>query len=243
MLHDNQVSYLGSVEIYQISFPSVIPCQPLLNGQSPSTIIDGETDGLVGYAAAPIQNNWTAPFNLWSGPHAMQAWPLVGTFPGALPGELGAFTPEEIGGTWLRPYTEGIQVNGVTFSLNSSIDAALPQTTAIGASWSSQFPISPIAKVTDQASLAVLQNSQALAAVGIGIGGSLLASLLFELMRPEPPELPGPEHDEPVPTGPQPEPPEPPRPEHDEPVPTGTKASRVWCRRFGDQGRRTLYGL
>ena len=52
--------------------------------------------------------------------------------------------------------------------------------------WQSRTPVSPIAQLTDSLSLALLQDWVVIFAVGFGIAGSMLASLLFEWLRPRP---------------------------------------------------------
>jgi hypothetical protein len=51
--------------------------------------------------------------------------------------------------------------------------------------WSSSTPIAPTARFTDRASLATWQNFVVVAAVGMGIGGSMLASVAFEKLKPD----------------------------------------------------------
>jgi hypothetical protein len=53
--------------------------------------------------------------------------------------------------------------------------------------WQSRTqPVSPIAQLIDSPSLAMLQDWVVIFAVGFGIAGSMLASLLFEWLRPRP---------------------------------------------------------
>jgi len=51
--------------------------------------------------------------------------------------------------------------------------------------WSGTSEISPSAQLTNTASVALLQDWIVVFAVGFGIGGAMLASLLFEWIRPE----------------------------------------------------------
>jgi hypothetical protein len=73
-----------------------------------------------------------------------------------------------------------------------SIDAAQPAVSPVNTdpafisslTWSGSNSISPIARLTDTRSLDALQNWLIVAGVGMGIGGAMLASLLFERLGP-----------------------------------------------------------
>ena len=49
--------------------------------------------------------------------------------------------------------------------------------------WQDQYPVSPLVRLTDSSSIALLQNWVVIFAVAFGITGSVLASLLFEWLR------------------------------------------------------------
>jgi hypothetical protein len=176
--------------------------QPLFSGgHLAGTLLAGGRPG------APIEQSWTSPFGWWHGPQTSLAWPLTGT----LSWDAAGYDPVQwdlygnhLTGTWVTPPDESVQVvprvprnqaEGVP--LNWSIDAAEPPAeepaSTLGNAnpglaqplgWSSSSPIAPTATFTVRGSLAAWQNSLVFAGVGIGIGGSMLASIAFELLGP-----------------------------------------------------------
>jgi hypothetical protein len=114
-----------------------------------------------------------------------QAWPLTGSLQGAT--VHGEFTGlAGLSGQWLRPDAD-ITITQVGFPLNQSLDAAAPVPSDPSVpGWSSTDFIAPIVRLTDTASVAQLQDWIVASAVGLGVGGSMLASLLFEWLRPHP---------------------------------------------------------
>ncbi len=120
---------------------------------------------------------------------ASQAWPLTGAFPGVAPGALGDFIAVSgLSGSWTRPVQEYAQVSADDVPVSWSVDSAMPAATGpYPLVWQSRTaPLSPIAQLTDSPSLALLQDWVVIFAVGFGIAGSMLASLLFEWLRPRP---------------------------------------------------------
>ncbi len=103
-------------------------------------------------------------------------------------------------GKWRTPTPEYVQISpddvpgsdAYGVPLGWSIDAAQPSVSSTATSpgntsplsWSSTSPIDPMARLTDTSSLASLQDWLIVAAVGMGIGGSMLASLAFEMLAP-----------------------------------------------------------
>jgi hypothetical protein len=81
-------------------------------GQSAGIPQGGSAEGVVGLTFGPVQQSWTGLWGLWHGPHASQAWPLTGAFPGVLPGALGYFTAVSgLSGSWALPVQEYNQVS------------------------------------------------------------------------------------------------------------------------------------
>lgn len=141
-----------------------------------------------------------------------QRWPLIGELSwGAVipyPVSWTFFVRGHLTGTWLTPAALSVQVvlrvssnSAEGVPLNWSIDAANPAmgepTSAFSAAnpglgqpvgWSSSTPIAPTAIFTDRGSLATWQNFLVVAGVGMGIGGAMLASISFEMLRPTKPE-------------------------------------------------------
>jgi hypothetical protein len=192
----------GPVQVasFTVSKPPPCPAQPSSNFPREVVVM------VLGAISAPVEQSWTAPFGWWHGPHMSAAWPLAGSL------SLTADSPFSPGfrwsyrgltglmGTWSEPTPEYVQVSTHDVPLSPypgvpltwSIDAAQPTVTPITTeqgnvsllSWSSTGPIDPMARLTDGSSLASLQNWLIVAAVGMGIGGSMLASMAFEMLDP-----------------------------------------------------------
>jgi hypothetical protein len=173
----------GPVQIIRITLPHVA-CATDPPGR-PAGSFTGAAEAITGFAAAPIQRRWSGPLGWWHGPHAAQAWPLTGTLPGVTSG--GAFTGlAGLSGMWLRPDAD-IQISAVDVPLSQSVDSAVPAPSGASMlSWSGTDAMDPTAQLTDTSSAALLQDWIVVFAVGLGIGGSMLASLLFEWLRPRP---------------------------------------------------------
>lgn len=177
---------LGPVQLVHINLSDVSTC-PATSGAQSATIPPGGSDtGIVGITAGPVQQSWAGPWNLWHGPHASQAWPLTGAFPGVGPGVLGEFLAVSgLRGYWTRPVQAYDQVSADDVPLGWSVDSAIPPASGpYPLVWQSRTPVSPIVKLTDSPSQALLQDWVVIFAVGFGIAGSMLASLLFEWLRP-----------------------------------------------------------
>ena len=65
-----------------------------------------------------------------------------------------------------------------------SVDSAVPSASGpYPLTWQERNPVSPVVRLTDSSSMALLQNWVVIFAVAFGITGSVLASLLFEWLR------------------------------------------------------------
>jgi hypothetical protein len=177
---------MGPVQLVRISLANVDPC-PAPGGQSVSRLPGGTAEGIAGFTSAPLQQSWPGPSGWWHGPHASQTWPLTGTVPGVPAGVLGTFTAVRgLRGGWARPVVEYVKVAAVDVPVAWSIDSAVPAPSDPGMPiWSSLAPISPMARLTDSASVALLQQWLVIFAVRFGVGGSMLASLLCQWLRPQ----------------------------------------------------------
>src|SRR6266446_1431572 len=101
---------LGAVQLVHISLPDVSTCPATSGGQSPGILPGGSVEGIVGVTSGPVQQSWAGPWGWWHGPHASQAWPLTGAFPGVPPGALGDFVAVSgLSGHWARPVQEYAQ--------------------------------------------------------------------------------------------------------------------------------------
>ncbi len=179
---------LGAVQLVRVSLPDASPCLATSGGQSPGILPGGSAVGVVGLTSGPVQQSWTGPWGLWHGPHAGQAWPLTGAFPGVPPGALGDFTAVSgLSGSWVRPVQEYNQVSADDVPVSWLVDSAIPAASGpYPLIWQNRTAVSPIAQLTDSPSLALLQDWVVIFAVSFGIAGSMLASLLFEWLRPRP---------------------------------------------------------
>src|SRR5439155_24471382 len=89
-----------------------------------------------------------------------------------------------LSGRWSQPLTLRKEVYAGSPAARMSVDLALPalaDATRIG--WDSFSSLRPSVRITDVDAIAVWQQRQVIAGIGLGIGGSLLAGLLFEWTR------------------------------------------------------------
>jgi hypothetical protein len=199
---------LGPAQLVHIRLTPVAPCPSSPGRGSVSSIFaDSTAEVITGLASAPVQQSWKAPFGWWSGPYHSQAWPLTGTTPGGLPGPLAPSTFTLSGlpaahypcvrrpcssqqDNWALPPTEYLLVNNTQqVPVNWSVDTT--ESTLADAStlsWLSPIPFSPSGSLTDSHSVSILQQLLVVAGVGMGIGGAMMASLAFELLRLTNPE-------------------------------------------------------
>lgn len=198
------VEAVDQPQLVSFSIAKPLPC-PQAGRPISTVLIDDLAVG--GSAAAPVEQSWTSPFGWWHGPQVSQTWPLAGTLTWDAVGRGAvswSFIEAHPAGTWVTPYPENVQViprevpdsvvDGIplSWSIDATASAAAqPATSAIidpglgqPLSWSSTTPIAPTARLTDSASLAFLQNLLVVAGVGLGVGGAMLASLAFEMLRP-----------------------------------------------------------
>jgi len=129
--------------------------------------------------------SWSGPWGLWHGPHATQAWPLTGALPGIPANVFGEYPAVSgLSGSWSRPLQEYVQVSADDVPVTWSVDSAVPSGSGpYPLTWQGQNPVSPVVRLTDGSSMALLQNWVVIFAVAFGITGSVLASLLFEWLR------------------------------------------------------------
>jgi hypothetical protein len=171
----------GPVQLVHVSLPQVA-CLPAAAGQGTAGS-SGAAEGIEGYAGAPFQQSWRAPWGWWAGPHATQDWPLTGALPQTT--AYGAFTGlSGLSGQWIRPDAT-IEISTLNPSLDQSIDSAIPEPSDPElASWTGADGMNPVARLTSTSSVALLQDWIVVFAVGFGVGGGMLASLLLEWLRP-----------------------------------------------------------
>lgn len=181
---------LGAVQLVRISLPDVSPCPPMGSVQSAGVLPGGSTEGVTGATSGPVQQSWSGPWGLWHGPHVTQAWPLAGALPGVPANVLGEY-PAITGltGSWNRPLQEYVKVTADGVPVTWSVDSAVPAASGpYPLTWQGRDPVSPVVRLTDSSSLALLQSWVVIFAVAFGIAGSVLASLLFEWLRRSSPD-------------------------------------------------------
>ena len=176
---------LGAVQLVRVSMAHVHACPPAAATGAAGSLPSGVSEGITGVTASPFEQSWAGWWDWWHGPHISQVWPLTGTLPGVMPSLYGQFTAlKGLSGNWGRSATYFQVTAGgdpVTWSVDSTSPAPASTSPLV---WQSTEPVSPMARLTDSSSLAVLQNFVVLFAVVFGIAGSMLASLLFEWLRP-----------------------------------------------------------
>lgn len=176
----------GPVQAVSLTMASPVKCASAYTAKQPVHFSGGRGLTISGRAAAPVQRQWRLGW--WAGPRTSEDWPLIGGLPGIGGHELGPFLAlDGLHGAWMRPIQQYNFVSVGGLPANDSIDEAQPKLaseTALG--WESVQPLQPNAVVTDTLSMNRWQNRLVWAGVFLGIGGSLLASLLYEWARPSP---------------------------------------------------------
>jgi hypothetical protein len=173
---------LGDVQVLEIDLRDLPACLPRSSLAEDDMSFAGVAEGVVGFAQAPIERTWQLGW--WAGPRTTQTWPLVGTFPGVPVSVRGVFEGARgLTGSWTIP-TERFQVSGGGVSPSSDIDVARPDLESdTHLSWTSLVPFSPTARLTDVEAMSAWQQGLVAATIALGIGGSLLASVFFDLVR------------------------------------------------------------
>lgn len=119
-----------------------------------------------------------------AGPRESQSWPLIGRVPVVPSAELGAFNISDIKGSWMRPVSFASGVSVGSLDRSDQLEASRPATeSSEELSWSSRSPMAPSARLINLNTQERWQNMLVAAGVGLGIGGSLLASLLVPVGR------------------------------------------------------------
>jgi hypothetical protein len=186
-VQSGSVINLGPVQAVHIAMTNPFPCASAYAPQQvPPPKFFGQAQVVTGLAAAPVQRLWKLGW--WSGPRTSQVWPLVGTLPGVSFNDLGEFQAiRGLGGSWGRSRQQYFAVNVGGLQARASLDEVEPTLASSTALyWDSAQPLQPTAVLTNTDSMTTLQQWLIAAAICLGIGGSLLASLLFDWARPPP---------------------------------------------------------
>ena len=182
---------LGPVQAIHITMSNPVRCESAYSpNHAPPAPFFGQGQTIMGQAAAPVQRHWQLGW--WSGPRTSQSWPLIGSLPGVSFNELGVFHAlSGLTGAWLRPERHYFVVSVGSLNARAILEQARPQTTkAFELDWEGTQPIQPVAIFTDTISMSTWQNWLVAAGIFLGIGGSLLASLLYDWARPRRPQDP-----------------------------------------------------
>jgi hypothetical protein len=177
---------LGAVQLVHIAIDQPIsPCVPSASPEQP--LQAGTVEMVGGLARAPVQR--TATFLGLTGPRSSQVWPLVGGFPSVPANDGGEFRGVRgLSGSWIVPPALHKKVSIGSLAARVSVDLALPPPTdTTGLTWNSALPLRPAVRLTNVDAMAAWQQGLVTAGISLGIGGSLLATLLFEWTRPRPP--------------------------------------------------------
>ena len=177
---------LGPVQAVSLAIASPGRCASAYTAQQPEPLFMGQAQIISGQAAAPVQRQWRLGW--WTGPRISEDWPVIGNIPGTHAQDLGTFLAlDGLQGAWVRPALQYDMVSAGSLQADASVDQAQPELASdTDLAWDSSQPIQPGAVVTDILSMNRWQNWLVWSGIFLGIGGSLLASLLYEWARPNP---------------------------------------------------------
>jgi hypothetical protein len=174
---------LGAAQMIPITIDQPVTCVP--GGSADQSLQVGTPQVIDGLARAPIQH--TAGFLGLNGPRSSLVLPLVGGLPGVPPNDLGVFVGfRGLSGGWSELPTLHKKVSVGSPTARVSVDLALPALTdSTALAWNSASPLRPSLRLTNIDTMASWQGFLVASSILFGIGGSLLASLLFESTRPK----------------------------------------------------------
>ena len=180
----NETIDLGPVQVVPLASTRAARCFSPYSSDHPPGFFMGDAQIITGLAMAPVQRQFRLGW--WIGPRSSQVWPLVGAIPGVSLNDLGVFNGVRgLQGQWMRPPQQYVHVDVGSLTARVLIDQVRPPpTSATGLVWDVTKPVQPTALLTNVDVMSGWQQGLVAAAIGLGIGGSLLASLLFELGRP-----------------------------------------------------------
>lgn len=189
---DTTLGELGAVQVLPLSTTHPHSCGRI----TPFSLAGPKGVDVVGEPSAEIKRSWLSALGLWDSPHINQAWPLASTMPIGReffnpPPSAQAVGIDRIGtygglnGNWRLP---PVEVLGETLDVPlawSVVNAQPPVTESSNTlSWSSMTAVQPVAQLTNISRATALQDWLVIAAVGMGISGSMLASLVFQWLHP-----------------------------------------------------------
>lgn len=173
---------LGQVQLVRLDIENPTPCLPEMADTSGGFV--GTPVSVAGRLESPIQRTWSF-FAWWDAPRSSQAWPLVGGIPGFPPQALGVFDATDgLSGSWQRIPGQRNLINGGGLTGRATVEIARPEpTSTTGLTWESREPLQPVARVTDVDAMSAWQQRLVVAGIWLGIGSSLLATMLLEVGR------------------------------------------------------------
>lgn len=172
---------LENVQVIPISISAspLVPCSTSQAGE----ILGGGVNVVEGLAQRPIKQK--VRYLGVEGARETLTWPLVGSWPGSPKNFLGNFEGlEGLSGSWMVPPTRQIHVDMGRLTTRGAIESAAPSVVDTSAlAWTSVQSMQPSLVVSSVERSARLQQELALAAIGFGIGGSILAGLSLDWLR------------------------------------------------------------
>ncbi|CAL9570610.1 hypothetical protein SUDANB108_04855 [Streptomyces sp. enrichment culture] len=173
-----QAIKLNDVEWLSVNLQDVPRCLASTPTAPAAVASAGSPFEVTGYLREPVRRRTSLMW--WTGPREAQSWPLVGRMPMVPAAELGVFNISGIKGSWVRPASFASSVSVGSLGRAAQLESSRPETeSSEELSWLSRNPIAPSARLIDLDSQERWQNMLVAAGVGLGIGGSLLASLLL----------------------------------------------------------------
>jgi hypothetical protein len=184
---------LGPVQAVHITMPTPSKCASAYSTQLTPPPFLGQAQVITGQAAAPVERQWRLGW--WVGPRSSQSWPLIGDLPGISVHDLGEFLAiDGLHGAWTLFTQEYFAVNVGGLQARASVEEARPTlSSSTDLDWDSPQPLQPFAVVTNTTSMSAWQDWLVAAGILLGIGGSLLASLLYGWARPSQSQAPPPD--------------------------------------------------
>ncbi|MDX8036575.1 hypothetical protein SK803_40820 [Lentzea sp. BCCO 10_0856] len=170
---------LGSVQIAEVNIAPATPCVSELGSKD----FVGSGYSVSGRVRAPIQRPATY-MGLETGRHS-QVWPRVGGLPGVADAHRGFFEGDgPLRGSWLIPRRLSSKVTVGPLLPRAVVDVAVPPlSNASSIAWDQTSPIAATVRITNVDAMAGRQDLLAVAGIALGLGGSLLASMLFEVVK------------------------------------------------------------
>lgn len=176
---------LGPVQAIHITMTSPVKCASAYSTQQPLPQFFGQAQVVTGQAAAPVERQWRLGW--WAGPRSSQSWPSIGGLPGVSANDLGEFLAlDGLHGGWMRLTQQYFAVSVGSLQARAFVDESRPSlSSSTSLDWEGIQPLQPIAVVTNTTSMSAWQNWLVGAGIFLGIGGSLMANLLYDRARPK----------------------------------------------------------